>query len=76
MKSYLRNWDFMRALRLAMGIFIVVQGILTAEWLFIILGALFSLLPLLNIGCCGSAGCNIPVVKSSKKTEGTTYEEI
>jgi hypothetical protein len=76
MKNYLRSWTFVRALRLAMGIFIVVQGIHSREWLFVTLGGLFSLMPLLNVGCCGASGCGVPVLKSDKKAEDTTYEEI
>jgi hypothetical protein len=76
MKGYLRNWDFMRLLRLALGIFIIVQGIQIKEWLFVALGGLFSLMPLLNIGCCGASGCNTPVSKSNKKVEEISYEEI
>jgi hypothetical protein len=76
MKVYLRNWNFMRLLRLALGIFIIVQGIQTKEWLFVALGGLFSLMPLLNIGCCGASGCNTPVSKSNKKVEEISYEEI
>ena len=76
MKNYLRNWDFMRVLRLALGIFIIVQGVQAKEWLFVALGGLFSLMPLLNIGCCGVSGCNTPVSKSNKKVEDITYEEI
>ncbi len=76
MKNYLRNWDFMRVLRLALGIFIIVQGVQTKEWLFVALGGLFSLMPLLNIGCCGSSGCNTPVSKSNKKVEDISYEEV
>ena len=76
MKNYLRNWDFMRVLRLALGIFIIVQGIQTKEWLFVALGGLFSLMPLLNIGCCGASGCNTSVSKSNKKVEDKSYEEV
>ena len=76
MKEYLKNWDLMRVLRLALGIIIIVQGVQAKEWLFVALGGLFSLMPLLNIGCCGASGCNTPVSKSSKKIEDITYEEI
>lgn len=76
MKAYLKTWDFMRVLRLAMGIFIIVQGISAKEWLLAGLGGLFSLMPLMNIGCCGASGCNTPVSKSSKKIEDITYEEV
>lgn len=63
MKNYLKNWNFMRMLRLATGIFIVVQGIQSKEWLFVALGGLFSLMPILNIGSCGLSGCKTPVSK-------------
>ncbi|MFH6967199.1 hypothetical protein [Flavobacterium sp. FlaQc-28] len=76
MKNYLRNWNFMRVLRLVLGIFIIVQGIMAKEWLLIGLGGLFSLMPLMNIGCCGTSGCNTPISKSNKKVEDITYEEV
>ncbi|WP_119081215.1 hypothetical protein [Chitinophaga alhagiae] len=75
MKKYLRNWDVMRILRLIVGIFIIVHGIQAKEWLFIALGGLFSLMPLLNIGC-GASGCATAVPRSNKKIEDTTYEEV
>lgn len=76
MKAYLKTWNFMRVLRLVLGIFIIVQGVQAKEWLFVALGGLFSLMPLLNIGCCGVSGCNTPVSISDKKAEDITYEEI
>ena len=76
MKGYLRSWNFMRILRLALGIFIIVQGVQAQQWLFVGLGGLFSLMPLLNIGCCGVSGCNTPARKSNQKTEDITYEEV
>lgn len=66
----------MRVVRLALGIFIMVQGIQTSNWMFIILGGLFTTMPLLNIGCCGTQGCNTPVSKSTKKIEDIQYEEV
>ena len=66
----------MRMLRLALGIFIIVQGIYTKEWLFVFAGAMFSLMPILNIGCCGISSCNTPVSKNNKKTEDINYEEV
>ena len=69
MKNYLRNWNFMRVLRLALGIYIIVQGVVENQWLFVALGGLFSLMPWLNIGCCGTSGCNTPISKSNKKVE-------
>lgn len=76
MKNYFKNWSFIRLLRLSMGIFVMVQGVKSEQWLFVILGGLFSLMPLLNIGCCRTSGCNTTVSQSNKKMEDITYEEI
>ncbi|MDR2206714.1 MAG: hypothetical protein LBE36_11245 [Flavobacteriaceae bacterium] len=70
----MKNWNFMRLLRLLLGIAIIVQGVVSREWIFTFIGVLFSLMPLLNIGCCGVSGCDLPVSKNRKKTENTTYD--
>lgn len=57
MKNYLRNWDFVRALRLGLGLIILIQGIVAGEILFVILGGLMAVMPLFNVGCCGSTSC-------------------
>ena len=60
MITYLRGWNFMRILRLVLGMAILVQGIMDGHWMFIFLGILLSAMPLLNAGCCSSAGCSVP----------------
>lgn len=72
----LSGWNFMRIARLVLGIFIIVQGIVTKEWVFALLGGLFAIMPLFNIGCCGASGCGIPASKNNKKPEDITYEEV
>lgn len=77
MKNYLRNWNFVHVLRLVLGIFIMAQGVQTNEWLLVALGGLFSLMPLLNVGCCGTAACNTPIRrKNNDGIEGISYEEV
>src|SRR5690606_22106172 len=44
MKNILNNWNFMRILRLVMAIFIIFQGIETAQWLFVVAGVIFVLM--------------------------------
>ncbi len=58
MNSILRNWNFMRILRLVLGLLVLIQGISSRDWLFITMGGLFALMPLLNAGCCGGS-CNV-----------------
>ncbi len=80
LSGYLRNWNFMRILRLALGIFIVVQGVQASEWRLMLLGGLFSLMPVFSVGCCGNGGCSVPSRPSRDNDEGKSkeiaYEEI
>lgn len=66
----------MRMLRLVLGIFLILQGIVAKEWLLAGLGGLFSLMPLMNIGCYGVSNCSTPVPKGKKKIEDISYEEV
>ncbi|HVX24893.1 MAG TPA: hypothetical protein VHB70_01025 [Parafilimonas sp.] len=66
MRQYLNNWNFIRLLRLALGIIILIEGINTNDWMYIIAGVLFSLMPVFNIGCCGMGSCSIPNKHTSK----------
>ena len=78
MKKYLYNWSLVRLLRLAVGIAIIVQGILVRDGLFITLGVLFSLMPLLNAGCGANGTCNTgPSFRRSRSSEdfGSQHEK-
>lgn len=75
-QTILSNWNFMRFLRLGLGIAIIVQSIMTGSWTMGIFGFLFTAMPVLNIGCCGTAGCNTPVKKSSETIKDIRYEEV
>lgn len=57
----------MRLLRLALAIAIIYQGIELEQWLFVVIGGLFALMPLMNIGCCGNNGCATPLPKTKQK---------
>ena len=76
MKNYLEGWNVMRLLRLILGLIIIVQGIRGNDWSFILLGSLFSLMPIFNVGCCGASGCNTSYVKTNKNIKEVTYEEV
>jgi len=72
----LSGWNVMRVIRLTIGIFILAQGIAVADWTLTALGGLFLLMPVFNIGCCGTSGCSTSIPKSNKKIEDTTFEEV
>ena len=77
MKTILQAWNFMRILRLVLGIVIAIQGIVVGETVTIILGLLFVGMSVANIGCCGSNGCAVNPGDSTKnKTKDISYEEV
>lgn len=70
------NWSVMRFLRLAMGIAILVQGIIAKDMMFAIAGIIFTVMPVFTIGCCGTAGCAATRLKEQGTTKKITYEEV
>lgn len=75
MKNIMKAWGLMRVLRLVLGIIIIVQGAYSQEWWMIALGGLFTLMPLLNVGCCGTTTCTTNNIKNNKEEE-VNYEEV
>jgi hypothetical protein len=70
------NWNFMRFLRLALGIAIMVQAVMVNDVFIGILGILFSSMAVLNIGCCGTGACSTPIKKTSANPKDISYEEV
>ena len=75
-QAILSNWNFMRFVRLVLGIAIIVQSVLVKDWTMGILGVLFTSMPIFNIGCCGVGGCATPVKKNTESTKDISYEEV
>ena len=78
MNIYLSNWNFMRALRLILGVIIIVQGYEANEWMYAFAGILLSGMAIANIGCCGVGGCQVPRRKENVTAINNeiNYEEI
>ena len=72
----LSNWNFMRLLRLGLGLAIMVQAVWESTWTLGFVGLLLTAMPVLNIGCCGSTGCSISSRKSSEPSKNVEYEEV
>ena len=71
----LSGWNFMRVIRLALGVFIIVQAFVLKDALLGILGFMFSGMALFNMGCCGTGGCAVPMRKAPNQKE-VNYEEV
>ena len=59
MKIILNGWNFLRVFRLLIGIAVIVQGVFIKDTSFIVLGILFSLMTVLNVGCCAGNHCSV-----------------
>jgi len=70
------NWNFMRFLRLALGLAVLVQAVIAKDVLFALLGLGFTAMPVFNIGCCGTNCCYVPPVKKEAITKDISYEEV
>jgi hypothetical protein len=76
-QTILSNWNFMRFLRLGLGIFIMVQSAMAKDLTMGILGLLFTIMPVFNIGCCGVGGCStVSPKRSAETTKDITFEEV
>ena len=77
MKAITQGWNFMRILRLILGIAILVQGIVAKDATAIVLGVVFGGMAVANIGCCGAGGCAVNNRSTSNnKTGDIHYEEV
>jgi hypothetical protein len=76
-ETLFNNWNFMRFLRLGLGLYIAVQAVETLSVLSGVVSVFFLFQAITNTGCCGSNGCALPTHKSnSAKTEEVKFEEI
>jgi hypothetical protein len=74
MKMILRGWNFPRVLRLILGFAVIVQGLLTKNISFVILGILFSLMAVLNVGCCAGNNCSVKTKPAGKINKRNSEE--
>jgi hypothetical protein len=75
-KAVFTNWNFMRFLRLGLGLAVLVQAVIAKDVLFALLGLGFTAMPVFNIGCCGTNECYVPPAKKNKNTKDVSYEEV
>ena len=62
-----RGWNFMRVLRMLVGVISIYYAVDRADAILGVAGGLFILSGVFNVGCCGTTGCNIP--QSRKKLD-------
>ena len=68
----------MRVLRLAIGLWAIIEAYKEQTFVLGIMGGLLIVMAILNIGCCSVNGsCNAPInTKRNQKSGEIKYEEI
>ncbi len=59
------NWNFMRFVRLGLGIAVMVQSVIAGNSGMGVLGLVFTAMPVFNMGCCKTVGCKTNPAKPS-----------
>lgn len=74
----LKSWGFMRVLRFVFGAFAIVQAFMTLDIVLGILGLVVGGMAFLNLGCCGTNGCETNYKKDNHNNGITDveYEEV
>jgi hypothetical protein len=77
----LYGWTFPRVIRVALGLVLIFQTIISGEYLFLIPALLFTAMGIFNFGCCSGWGvCGNNNFGKNTKTEidhkEISYEEI
>jgi hypothetical protein len=73
----LAPWNFMRWLRLILGIYVGIQAIMLTDALAGLISVFFLYQAVMNTGCFGAESCAVPQKPTtSKKPEDITYEEV
>lgn len=76
-QTLLTQWNLMRIIRLAAGIFLAVQAVQMHDAIAGFISAILLFQAFTNTGCCGVSGCAVPVTgKKSNPIQEVEYEEV
>lgn len=80
MRTILTGWNFMRFLRLGIGLYALVASWMQREPLLAAAGVFLVLMALFNAGCCAGGACSTgyrrPRANQPSGKETISYEEV
>lgn len=72
----LSNWTVPRALYLVLGIMVMVQSVMSAQWFGLAFGAYFASMGLFAFGCAAGQCYGPAASKSYKQTKASIIEDV
>jgi len=76
-ETLLTGWNFMRFLRLGVGIFVGIQAVQYHDVLSGFIASIFFIQAATNTGCCGASGCATNTnYKAKENIQEIEFEEV
>ena len=76
-QTLLTGWNFMRGLRLVLGVIFLMQAIEIRDIITGLIATFFLFQAVTNTGCCGTNGCAVPVNKTKvDDIQDVAFEEV
>jgi len=63
MQTILKNWNFVRIIRLIAGIALLAYGSSIMDWLIMMIGFTLGIMALTNSGCSPFSSCDVDIKK-------------
>jgi len=63
----LKNWNFLRAVKLVFGLYLIFESITSKQYILLLLAAFFLYQSIFNVSPCGVNGCGVPANLKDKK---------
>ncbi|MEI6752832.1 MAG: hypothetical protein WCK78_06665 [Paludibacter sp.] len=73
-KAYLKDWNYIRILKLVLGLSILISYHYNNENLFLMIGTVLSIQAIFNLSCPGGS-CNVSTDKDTKQIVKTEKYE-
>ena len=67
-QSLLTGWTFMRWLRLAIVISMIIQTFISHDPFYAVIAVFFLFQVISNVGCCSTNSCSTPLKKTDSNT--------
>jgi len=67
MNNILKNWGFVRIIRLLAGVGFGIYAVISSDYMFLWLTGMLVFQAIFNISCCGAGGCSSPNTTETKE---------
>ena len=75
-KRLTQDWNLMRIIRAGLAVLVLVEAWKSAQIIFAVLGSVLLGQVLMNVGCCGSGGCEISHDQKEPKSDEAKLKDV